>query len=305
MTPAAAMNSTRYFPTVRGEVRRHELMAQHTSWRVGGQADYYFCPCDRNDLSQFLQVLPLETPLLWVGLGSNLLVRDGGFRGAVICCHGGLSQLTQLQDHGVVAEAGVACAKVARFCARAGFAGAEFLAGIPGTLGGALAMNAGAFGSEIWDIVVQVELINRDGRVQQHPAGVFKTGYRWVELLPDHWFVGVTLKLARGTEDKGRQRIRSLLVERSAKQPIQASSAGSVFRNPAGDHAARLIDQAGLKGFKVGGAMVSHQHANFIINSGNACAGDIEKLIECIQTRVKVKFGILLETEVRIVGDRL
>ena len=259
MTPAAAMNSTRYFPTVRGEVRRHELMAQHTSWRVGGQADYYFCPCDRNDLSQFLQVLPLETPLLWVGLGSNLLVRDGGFRGAVICCHGGLSQLTQLQDHGVVAEAGVACAKVARFCARAGFAGAEFLAGIPGTLGGALAMNAGAFGSEIWDIVVQVELISRDGRVQQHPAGVFKTGYRWVELLPDHWFVGVTLKLARGTEDKGRQRIRSLLVERSAKQPIQASSAGSVFRNPAGDHAARLIDQTGLKGFKVGSKIVANQ----------------------------------------------
>ena len=305
MTPTAAMNSKRYFPTARGEVRRHELMAQHTSWRVGGQADYYLCPCDRTDLSQFLHVLPLETPFLWVGLGSHLLVRAGGFRGAVICCHGGLSQLTQLQDHGVVAEAGVACAKVARFSARAGFAGAEFLAGIPGTLGGALAMNAGAFGSEIWDIVVQVELISRDGRVQQHPAGVFKTGYRWVELLPDHWFVGVTLKLARGTEDKGRQRIRSLLVERSAKQPIQASSAGSVFRNPAGDHAARLIDQAGLKGFKVGGAMVSHQHANFIINSGNACAGDIEKLIECIHTRVKVKFGILLETEVRIVGDRL
>ena len=305
MTPTAAMNSKRYFPTVRGEVRRHELMAQHTSWRVGGPADYYFCPCDRTDLSQFLQVVPSETPLLWVGLGSNLLVRDAGFRGAVICCHGGLSGLTQLEDRGVVAEAGAACAKVARFCAKAGFSGAEFLAGIPGTIGGALAMNAGAFGSEIWDIVDQVELINRDGRIQQHPTSAFKTGYRWVELLPDHWFVGATLKLVRGAEDEGRQRIRSLLVERSEKQPIQASSAGSVFRNPAEDHAARLIDQAGLKGLKVGGAMVSHQHANFIVNTGNACAWDIEKLIACIQARVKAKFGVLLETEVRIVGDRL
>jgi UDP-N-acetylmuramate dehydrogenase len=305
VTPTAAMNLKRYFPTVRGEVRRHELMAQHISWRVGGPADYYFCPCDRSDLSQFLQVVPSETPLLWVGLGSNLLVRDAGFRGAVICCHGGLSELTQLEDRGVVAEAGVACAKVARFCAKAGFSGAEFLAGIPGTVGGALAMNAGAFGSEIWDIVDQVELINRDGRIQQHPTSAFKTGYRWVELLPDHWFVGATLKLVRGAEDEGRQRIRSLLVERSEKQPIQASSAGSVFRNPTEDHAARLIDQAGLKGLKVGGAMVSHQHANFIVNTGNACAWDIEKLIACIQTRVKAKFGVLLETEVRIVGDRL
>ena len=305
MTPAAAMNSKRYFPTVRGEVRCHELMAQHTSWRVGGQADYYFRPCDRNDLSQFLQALPSETPLLWVGLGSNLLVRDAGFRGAVICCHGGLTQLTHLEDRGVIAEAGVACAKVARFCAKAGFSGAEFLAGIPGTVGGALAMNAGAFGSEIWDIVDQVELINRGGRIQQHPTSAFKTGYRWVELLPDHWFVGATLKLLRGSEDEGRQRIRSLLVERSEKQPIQASSAGSVFRNPAGDHAARLIDQAGLKGLKVGGAMVSNQHANFIVNTGTACAWDIEKLIACIQKRVKAKFGVFLETEVRIVGDRL
>jgi len=199
VTPAAAMNSKRYFPTVRGEVRCHELMAQHTSWQVGGQADYYFRPCDRGDLSQFLQVLPSETPLLWVGLGSNLLVRDAGFRGAVICCHGGLTQLTQLEDRGVVAEAGVGCAKVAQFCAKAGFSGAEFLAGIPGTVGGALAMNAGAFGSEIWDIVDQVELINRDGRIQQHPTHAFKTGYRWVELLPDHWFVGATLKLLRGS----------------------------------------------------------------------------------------------------------
>jgi len=242
---------------------------------------------------------------LWVGLGSNLLVRDAGFRGAVICCHGGLTQLTQLEDRGVVAEAGVACAKVARFCAKAGFSGAEFLAGIPGTVGGALAMNAGAFGSEIWDIVDQVELINRDGRIEQHPTGAFKTGYRWVELLPDHWFVGATLKLLRGSEEEGRQRIRSLLVERSEKQPIQASSAGSVFRNPAKDHAARLIDQAGLKGLKVGGAMVSNQHANFIVNTGNACAWDIEQLIACIQKRVEAKFGIFLETEVRIVGDRL
>ena len=305
MTPAAAMNSKRYFPTVRGEVRCHELMAQHTSWQVGGQADYYFRPCDRGDLSQFLQVLPSETPLLWVGLGSNLLVRDAGFRGAVICCHGGLTQLTQLEDHGVVAEAGVACAKVTRFCAKAGFSGAEFLAGIPGTVGGALAMNAGAFGSEIWDIVDQVELINRDGRIQQHPTHAFKTGYRWVELLPDHWFVGATLKLLRGSEEEGRQRIRSLLVERSEKQPIRASSAGSVFRNPDKDHAARLIDQAGLKGLKVGGAMVSNQHANFIVNTGTACAWDIEKLIVCIQKRVKAKFGVFLETEVRIVGDRL
>ena len=304
MTLEAIMQLATIFPGVRGEIRQDEPMAQHTSWRVGGAAGYYFKPQDREDLSLFLSVLPRATPLLWVGHGSNLLIRDGGFPGAVVCCHGQLSDLEKVAGHRLYAEAGVSCAKVARFSTRAGLQGAEFLAGIPGTIGGALAMNAGAFGGEIWDIVSSVELIDRDGQVHGRSAAHFEPGYRAVDLPVGHWFLSATLGLATGNAEYGRGRIRSLLVERADRQPVRGASAGSVFRNPIGDYAARLIDKAGLKGLRRGDAEVSLQHANFIVNCGHASASDIEALISQVQSRVKEQFGVLLEPEVRIVGER-
>ena len=305
MTPDAIMPLPTIFPGVRGEVRQDEPMAKHTSWGVGGVASYYFKPRDREDLAHFLSILPAEIPLLWVGLGSNLLVRDGGFSGAVVCCHGQLSGLEVMTGGRLYTEAGVACAKVARFSSRAGLRGAEFLAGIPGTVGGALAMNAGAFGGECWKIVHGVELIDRDGRVSRHNAAAFEVGYRSVNLPSGHWFLSATLGLELGNAEQGRGRIRSLLTERAVRQPVRRASAGSVFRNPRGDYAARLIDSAGLKGLREGDAEVSRQHANFIVNCGHASATDIESLICRVQSRVREQFGVLLEPEVRIVGERV
>ena len=303
MTLEAIMPLATLFPGVRGQIRQNEPMAKHTSWGAGGIASYYFKPQDREDLAHFLSLLPLEVPLLWVGHGSNLLVRDGGFPGAVVSCHGQLSGLKVITGERLYTESGVACAKVARFSTREGLRGAEFLAGIPGTIGGALAMNAGAFGGECWDIVHGVELIDRDGRVSRHNASAFEVAYRSVNLPPGHWFLSATLGLETGSAERGRGRIRSLLTERAVRQPIRRASAGSVFRNPKGDYAARLIDGAGLKGLREGDAEVSRQHANFIVNCGHASATEIESLIRRVQSRVREQFGVQLEPEVRIVGE--
>ena len=164
-------------------------MAKHTSWQVGGPADYWFAPKDKTDLAAFLAALPEDVPLLWTGLGSNLLVRDGGIRGAVVCTHQGLSSIKTTAGGEVNAGAGAACAKVARYSARAGLSGAEFMAGIPGTVGGALAMNAGAYGGETWDIVNRVEVLGRDGRLQIRTRAEFRAGYRSVSLGENEWFI--------------------------------------------------------------------------------------------------------------------
>lgn len=259
--------------TVRGELRRDEPMAKHTSWRVGGPADWYFEPADLPDLQRFLAELPRAVPLHWIGLGSNLLIRDGGISGAVIATHGVFDELERIDEMIVRAGAGVACAKLARQCVQWNLDGADFFAGIPGTVGGALAMNAGAFGGETWAHVVAVETLDRDGRVQRRDATDYGVGYRSVEGPADEWFLSGSFRflLARG---RNRDGIRSLLKRRGETQPIGVPSCGSVFRNPPGDHAARLIEAAGLKGLRIGGAEVSAKHANFIINTGTASASD-------------------------------
>jgi len=287
----------------RGELRYDEPMARHTSWRAGGAARRFYKPADLADLCAFLQDLDPDEPLLWVGLGSNLLVRDGGFPGTVIHTFGALVAFDWLDDETLRVEAGVSCARVARETTRRGLTGVEFLAGIPGTMGGALAMNAGAFGGETWPRVVAVETIDRYGHLQQRAATEFNVGYRSVSGVPGEWFVAAHLRLDPGDAEAAQRRIRDLLDRRGATQPTKQYSCGSVFRNPPGDFAARLIELAGLKGTWLGGAQVSEKHANFIVNAGNASAADIEALLLQVQAEVMRVHGVRLETEVRIVGE--
>ena len=288
---------------LRGELRRNEPMARHTTWRVGGPARLWYRPADLDDLALFLSGLPADEPVYWVGLGSNLLVRDGGIDGVVIAPLGGLQQLDMREDGLLRAEAGVPCNKVARFSAARGLVGGEFLAGIPGTVGGALAMNAGAFGGETWAQVVAVETIDRKGEVRLRRPEDFRVGYRQVEGPAGEWFVAARFRFEPGDVMAAQARIRELLARRNATQPTGEPSCGSVFRNPPGDHAARLIETAGLKGTCIGAACVSEKHANFIVNTGGARAADIEALIERVRAEVERVHGVRLETEVRILGE--
>jgi UDP-N-acetylmuramate dehydrogenase len=247
--------------------------------------------------------LPSGEPIHWVGLGSNLLERDGGIRGTVILPFGGLSLLERLDGNRVRAGAGVACAKVARFTVRTGLTGAEFLAGIPGTMGGALAMNAGAFGGETWPLVARVQTIDRSGELHVRMPERYQVSYRSVAGPGDEWFVAVDLQLTPGDSVAAQARVKQLLERRAATQPTQQPNCGSVFRNPPQDFAAHLIEACGLKGERIGNAQVSEKHANFIVNLGQARAADIEALIHYVQDRVKDKHGVRLQPEVRIIGE--
>lgn len=287
---------------LRGELCRNEPMSRHTSWRVGGPASTYYRPADLEDLAVFLSGLPADEDVVWLGLGSNLLVRDGGIPGTVIATFGVLGELSLLDETVLRAEAGVACAKVARFSANHGLAGGEFLAGIPGSVGGALAMNAGAFGGETWDYIRAVETIDRAGIRRVRDPDEFQVGYRQVKGPAGEWFIAARFQFQRGITAVALERIRALLAQRGATQPTRQPSCGSVFRNPPGDHAARLIEACGLKGGCIGAACVSDKHANFIVNTGGASAADIEALIAHVRDEVERVHGVSLQTEVRIVG---
>jgi len=290
---------------MQGRLLENEPMSKHTSWRVGGPADRYYIPSSLEDVCRFLSGLPEDEPVFWLGLGSNLLVRDGGLRGTVVATSGALKRLQLLDNNIVRAEAGVASAKAARFSVDKHLEGAEFLAGIPGTIGGALAMNAGAFGGETWNIVESVETVDRHGNIHHRPASEFEISYRHVNSPRQEWFVAAHFRLQPRSDAgvDGKSVIKSLLTKRGSTQPMQTANAGSVFKNPEGNYAARLIESCDLKGTCIGGACVSDIHANFIINTGNASAGDIEQLISRIRETVKTKTGVELEPEVRIVGE--
>ena len=290
----------------RGALLCNEPMSKHTSWRVGGPADEFFVPADREDLIVFLRELSPDIPITWAGLGSNLLVRDGGIRGVVIGTHKGLGVIRKVTRNRIYAEAGVPSAKVARFSAREGLAGAEFFAGIPGTLGGALVMNAGAFGSETWTVVQAVETIDRWGRVHRRLHDEYEIGYRSVTApVGGEWFIAAELSLVSGDVFTGMQKIKDLLTKRAQTQPLQIPNAGSVFRNPPGDYAARLIEACGLKGVCEGQACVSELHANFIENHGGATAAQIEALIDRVRRKVIAQYGVSLELEVRVIGENV
>jgi UDP-N-acetylmuramate dehydrogenase len=287
---------------LRGKLMLDEPMARHTSWRLGGPADSYYVPADLADLQQFLAQLDPDIELLWVGLGSNLLVRDGGFRGQVIAPLNALKQIELQLDGELYVECGSSCARLAKFCQKKGLAGADFFAGIPGTVGGALAMNAGAFGGETWTAVQQLIMIDRQGQLHQREVDEFEVGYRHVEMPKSEWFAAALFRFAPRVDGE-ESNIRQLLRQRNATQPIGEPSCGSVFKNPPGQHAAQLIEAAGLKGHRLGSARVSDKHANFIISDTATRAIDVEALIEHIREQVAVQFEVRLESEVRIVGE--
>lgn len=308
---------------LRGELRHQVAMSKHVSWRAGGVADRVYQPADLADLQTFLRTVAADEPLYAVGLGSNLLVRDGGLPGTVMLLHGALKELRLENGNTVYVEAGVPGAKLARFAALHNLGGAAFFVGIPGTMGGMLAMNAGCYGSETWQHVESVQVLRRSGELVQRSTADYAVGYRSVsriqgevqrvELAPEscipnpvfqeEFFVSATLKFEAGDGERARQEIKELLNKRIKSQPLNLPNAGSVFRNPIGDHAARLIESCGLKGKRIGGAQVSEKHANFIVNVGGASAADIENLIAEVRATVAAKTGVELHPEVKIIGE--
>jgi UDP-N-acetylmuramate dehydrogenase len=313
-----------------GLLKNNESMSRYTTWRIGGNAECIYQPETVADLQMILKMISDETPVYWIGLGSNLLIRDGGLKGLVINTNGVLNnisidclkqeankQTAQVNENKnnenkrycwITAQAGLACAIFSRKAANEGISGAEFLSGIPGTIGGALAMNAGAFGGETWRYVESVEMINHEGDIIRRTADEFEIQYRHIELKQkkeQEWFLSGTFRFEKDEQGlaKNKQEIKRLLARRAETQPTKQANAGSVFKNPDNDYAARLIESCGMKGESINDAQISEKHANFIINKGNARASDVEALIKKIKKTVMENCNVALETEVHIIGE--
>ncbi|RMH60491.1 MAG: UDP-N-acetylmuramate dehydrogenase [Zetaproteobacteria bacterium] len=285
-----------------GKVLRDEPMARHTTLGVGGPADWFFQPRDRDALARAMPLIPADMPRLPLGRGSNLLVLDGGFRGVVIDMAG--LNVTRLTGNELYAEAGARMSRVASLCAAQGLSGLEFLATVPGNIGGGVAMNAGAFGQEIADCLQRVEVMDGEGRCMALERSSLAMGYRCTRLPEGALVVAACFRLQAMDAAKVRQRMRAMREQRGKRQPLSWPNCGSVFKNPPGDYAARLIEAAGLKGMRIGGARISERHANFIVNEGDATAADVLALIERAREAVWRQAGVRLETEVRIVGEK-
>ena len=288
---------------VEGVLKHDEPMHPHTSWRVGGAAEMFYVPSDKASLMQLMCQLPRNVPVFWFGLGSNLLVRDAGISGMVVCTYKGMDQMDRISNEHIYVQAGVPSFKVANYCALHGLEGAEFLAAIPGSFGGAVAMNAGAYGGVTWSLIDQIECLDRDGNIHWFDKAQIAHAYRQVELPDNHWVVGACIKLRAISGLKIRRRLRELLKTRGNTQTVKTPKTGSVFKNPENDEAGRLLDAANMRGQRFGGAQFSKKHANFIVNTGNASAADIEALIKLAQQTVLREAGINLDPEVRIVGN--
>ncbi len=303
--PAHLSANPEQLPSVlRSLVRCNEPLQRRNAWRVGGSAEYFHAASERKKLCLLLRELPTEIPVTVLGRGSNVLIRDGGIRGMVITMSPHMVPMSLGSETVLQAGAGAHCARVARFAADHGLSGTEFLAGIPGNIGGALRMNAGAWGRELWDVVQDVDVVNRRGELYTLPREDFGVAYRSVSMPEQCWFVACRLRLSPADSEQCLRQIRNHLLRRAARQPIGERNCGSVFRNPSGDHAARLIDACGLGGYRIGGACISPKHVNFIINTGHATSADIEQLIDQIRQCVLKRFGVWLYTEVHILGER-
>lgn len=285
---------------VKGKILINEPLAKYSTFKIGGPADLYIEPKDVDELLSLIRYLKeKEVNFVVLGNGSNVLISDEGFRGAVINLEAGLNFI-RVEDEYVIAGAGVKLAKFVDFCIEHGFCGVEMLAGIPGTLGGAIVMNAGAYSGEISDYLVDVEVIRNLElvRLKKEDCGF---GYRTSGLAKDV-IVQARFKFPHGDIDKMRKIRHEILIKRNQTQPVNFPNVGSIFKNPPGNYAGKMIEEAGLKGIQIGGAQVSEKHANFIINKGNATASDVLELIKLIQNKVYERFGIKLELEVRLIG---
>jgi UDP-N-acetylmuramate dehydrogenase len=290
---------------IRGRVSFNEPMARHTSFRIGGPADIMVEPVDVDDLSIALADLRRrDIPTLILGMGTNVLVRDGGIRGCVILMHG-MKRIEKKESDEVYAEAGGPLMGLIRQCARWALSGLENLSGIPGSVGGAVRMNAGAHGSEMGDVVRSVTLMGPDGEVREKQAGELGFAYRTCGLGRDEIILGARLSLTRRDPGEISRVISERLSWRKERQPLALPSAGSIFKNPPEGPAGGFIDEAGLKGLSVGAAQVSALHANFIVNRGGARAGDVLSLVVQIQREVRRKRGIDLDLEIKVIGEDL
>ncbi len=294
----------RRLPPVRGRLSANAPIGPLTWFRVGGPAEVLFRPADEHDLAAFLGALPPDVPVTVIGVGSNLLVRDGGISGVVIRLGRGFVEITPGNDE-VAIGAGALDLNVALTAAEAGIAGLEFLSGIPGTIGGGFQTNAGAYGSEFKDVLISADAVDRKGTI--HRISVVELGfsYRHSAAPPDWIFTSAIFRGHRGDRTAIAERMAEIHGAREASQPIRARTGGSTFANPPGHQAWRLIDEAGCRGLTRGGAMVSEKHTNFLINTGDATAADVEGLGEEVRRRVQERFGILLNWEIRRIGRRL
>ena len=280
---------------------RNESLSRHTSWKVGGPADVFFIPDNRQDLSQFLSENKGNS-VTWLGNGTNVLVRDGGIRGVVISTKKSINKINMVAENSCRAEVGASCMDLALFAEKNEMGPAAFFSGIPGSIGGALTMNAGSFGHETWEFVESVEVIDEVGIIHHLDPEEFKFSYRSVEFPFPLWFVSCLMKFPE-SETTTKSELKAMRDQRIKTQPLSEDTCGSVFKNPKPDHAGDLIERAGLKGYKIGGCSISTKHANFIVNEGTATSADIEQLIRHVQNVVKTKFDVNLETEVRIIGE--
>ena len=279
-----------------------ESMAKHTSWNIGGCADLFYSPKSREDLVSFLSSIDPNLSITWIGKGTNILVRDGGIRGVVISTKSFLKVIEKTSEYLYKVEAGVACVELALFCQKNGIGPAAFFSGIPGSIGGALTMNAGSFGMETWDVVKEVEVINETGDISFLEKESFDIAYRTVTFPFKLWFLSCSMSLS-SDEQTTKDHLIELRDQRIRTQPLSEDTCGSVFKNPPGNFAGALIEESGLKGFKIGAASISEQHANFIVNEGGATADDIENLIKHTRQVVKKNYDIDLQPEVRIIGE--
>lgn len=286
-----------------GEVLYDEPMSRHTSYRIGGPADVMVCPRTVRGIQTALRVArKYGAPVFILGGGSNLLVRDGGLRGLVLNLYGSLKEI-RAEGEAVTAEAGAKVTALVNFCARRGLAGLEPMAGVPGSVGGAVKGNAGAFGATISDHLAAVRVLELTGEERVLNREALRFAYRQSSLTEGEVLVSATFRLRRADAAALQQKVAQILAERKAKQPVEWRSAGSVFKNPPGEFAGRLIEGAGLKGTRVGDAMISPKHGNFFLNLGRATAKDVLALIALAQERVRERTGVSLELEVRVVGE--
>ena len=281
----------------------NEPLSKHTSWKVGGPADTFFTPENRDELSQFLK-LNHNKPITWLGNGTNVLVRDGGIRGVVISTKKSLNEIKKETDNSCRVEAGASCMDLALFAEKNKIGPAAFFSGIPGSIGGALVMNAGSFGYETWDFVESVEVIDKKGVIHHLNPNDFSLSYRTVHFPFPLWFLSCRMKFPN-SEITTKSELKELRDQRIKTQPLSEDTCGSVFKNPEKGHAGDFIERAGLKGHRIGGSSISTKHANFIVNEGNATSANIEDLIKHVQSVVKTKFNVNLETEVRIIGEKI